>query len=254
MRSSIGWPLFFVHTEPPSLKKTVYLQQKQNADDMKHLSIWALAALLFFSGCASQGQRGSDAGMMLGAQVGGMLGGLLGDPHGRDYTGHLLGSIIGTVAGAAVGSALTAGSGAGGSDEAYDDDFAGTPRAEVEPVRRRSSSLSVRQIRFIDDSRDHTIDSGETCRLVFLVMNRGNHPLHNVTPVVEEVSGMKHLYISPTVSVERILPGEGIKYTATIRGGKRLKSGEAIFRVYALEGDGSSSSVKEFALPTHRVK
>ncbi|MBQ8360609.1 MAG: hypothetical protein IJX44_01510 [Bacteroidaceae bacterium] len=219
---------------------------------MRHIAVWAFAALLLFSGCTSQGMRGSDAGMMLGAQVGGMLGGLLGDPDGRNYTGHMLGSIIGTVTGAAIGSILTATPDEAGGDDGYDDDFAGTPRSEVEMVRRKSSRLSIRQIRFIDQGRDHTIDAGEDCRIVFLVMNRGDRPVRGVTPIVEEVSGMKHLHVSPTVSVERILPGEGIKYTATIRGGKRLKSGEAIFRVYALEGDGSSTSVKEFALPTRR--
>ena len=211
---------------------------------------YALAATLMLAACTSQNTPGTGVGTMLGAQVGGMLGGLMGNSDGRDYRGHLLGSIIGTVAGAAIGNALTT-----PHDEAeesgYDEGFVGVPRSEVEVIRK-SSNLVIRQIRFVDYGRDHAINSGESCRLIFEVMNKGNRPVRNVMPVVEEVSGMKKLYISPSVSVESIRPGEGIKYTANIRAGKRIKNGEAIFRVYAVEGNGATSAVKEFALPTVR--
>lgn len=174
----------------------------------------------------------------------------MGDPHGRDYTGHMLGSIIGTVTGAAIGNVLTSPDRASDEDD-YDDGFAGTSRSVIEPVRT-SSRLSVRKIRFVDADGDHVIERGENCQIIFLVVNKSERPVYNVTPVVEEVSGMKQLYISPTVSVERIMPGEGIKYTAHIRAGKRIKNGEAIFRVYALEGNDATSSVKEFSLPVQR--
>lgn len=216
---------------------------------MKRIGIICGALSLLLASC-SGGMQGNPTGVMLGAQVGGMIGGLAGDIHGRNYTGRMLGSIIGTITGAAVGNILTTPQ---GDEEEYSEDFPGTSRTEVD-FPHRPSRLSIRKIRFVDADGDHVIETGESCQLIFLVMNKGNAPIYNITPIVEEVSGMKHLYISPTVSVERILPGEGIKYTANIRAGKRIKTGEATFRIYALEGSGASSTVKEFSLQTRKVK
>ena len=50
-------------------------------------------------------------------------------------------------------------------------------------------------------------------------------------PSVAEISGMKHLHISPSILVEQILPGNGVKYTATVTAGKRIKTGTVTFRL-----------------------
>lgn len=221
---------------------------------MKRISVLLLSVVLLCTGCGPRGMQGNPSGVMLGAQLGGMIGGLAGSMGSHSYSGRMLGSIIGTVTGAAVGGVLTAPR-ADDADDDYDEGFKGQRRQVQQPVpAQRRSDLAIRQIRFMDANRDHVIESGEVCHLTFLVMNRSRRTVRNVTPVVEEVTGMKHLFISPTVSVERIPGGEGIKYTATIRAGKRLKSGEAVFRVYALEGNGASTPVKEFSLLTRRRK
>lgn len=48
--------------------------------------------------------------------------------------------------------------------------------------------------------------------------------------------------------------GNTIRYTATIRGGRRLKTGEAVFRVYTTESNGAMSRTHEFSLPTQKRK
>ena len=54
-------------------------------------------------------------------------------------------------------------------------------------------------------------------------MNEGRNPVYNVVPVVETVGKVKHLGISPSVMVEEILPGEGIRYTASIHAGEKIE-------------------------------
>ena len=92
------------------------------------------------------------------------------------------------------------------------------------------STEVAQDFRFIDDNRSHVIDAGENSKIIFEIMNEGRNPVYNVVPVVETVGKVKHLGISPSVMVEEILPGEGIRYTASIHAGEKLKDGEVTFR------------------------
>ena len=68
-----------------------------------------------------------------------------------------------------------------------------------------------------------------------------------------EVTGNRQIYVSPAARVEQIGPGKGIRYTAMIKGGNRLKNGEAVFHIEAMQGNGRfSSGVQEIAVPTRR--
>ena len=116
------------------------------------------------------------------------------------------------------------------------------------------SGLHVTNLRFIDENRNHTIDAEEDSKLVFDVVNDGDTPAYNVTPIIEEVTGMKHILISPAQQIAYMPVGNTIRYTATIRGGRRLKTGEAVFRVYTTESNGVMSRTHEFSLPTQKRK
>lgn len=84
--------------------------------------------------------------------------------------------------------------------------------------------MKLRKIRFIDDNRSHVIDAGENSKIIFEIMNEGRKPVYNVVPVVETVGkacgSIRHLSF---VMIEEILPGEGIRYTASIHAGERLE-------------------------------
>ena len=83
-------------------------------------------------------------------------------------------------------------------------------------------------------------------------MNEGNRTAFNAVPVVAEVTGMKHVYISPSVMIEQIAPREGVKYTASISAGERIKTGEVIFRIAVADENGEEYDWQEFSLPTQR--
>ena len=88
------------------------------------------------------------------------------------------------------------------------------PQHETYPAPSVFDNLRIRNIRFIDDSRDHVISSGEKSKVIFEIMNEGEQTIYNVVPMVTETTGMKRIYISPPVMVEQIAPHNGVKYTA----------------------------------------
>ena len=209
---------------------------------MKKLLLLLMVAVSM-SSCYTTSMKGSPAAVAVGSSIGGVLGSIVGDRAGG-WRGSQFGALVGTVAGAAIGNAVT------------------TPRQEKVVVEERypenaptepyyaPSGLRVTNIRFIDDNRNHTIDAGENCKLVFDIVNEGDVSAYNITPIVEEVSGMKHIGISPSAQISYLPQGDKVRYTATIAGGKRLKSGEAVFRVYTTESNGAVSVTQEFSLPT----
>ena len=210
-----------------------------------------LFSTALFSGCSPSGMQGSPAAVQAGAAIGGVLGSIVGDRAGG-YTGSQFGAMLGTVTGAAVGNAIT------------------TPRKETYPADEYSvtthpssqdgyassyepsSGLRIVNLRFIDDNRDHVIDAEENGKLVFDVVNEGDVPAYNVTPVVEEMSGMKHIRISPSARIAYMPVGDRIRYTATVCGGRKLKTGRAQFRVFATESNGAVTEAHEFGLPTRK--
>ena len=225
----------------------------------KQLTVFLLSVLLL-SGCAS-GRMGNPGAIVAGASIGGSLGGSIGGLIGDNnrgwrggYRGSAIGNIVGTIAGAAIGSALTAPRQEPIEDDAYVPKVreVRVQKYKKQPVRQPVSQLKLRRIRFIDDNRSHVIDAGENSKIIFEIMNEDRKPVYNVVPVVETVDKVKHIGISPSVMVEEILPGEGIRYTASIHAGNRLKDGEVTFRVAVADENGVICDSQEFTLPTQR--
>lgn len=222
------------------------------------------------SACSPYGMQGNPAAVQAGAAIGGVLGAIVGDRAGG-YNGSQFGALLGTVAGAAVGNAVTTPrEDSYEVEEYYIKSRPSAPRYGNYGRRENSSrydespyyedmppasSLQIVNLRFIDENRNHVIDAEEESKLVFDIVNNGDVPAYNVLPIIEEVSGMKHLVISPSTQIAYMPVGNRIRYTATIRGEKRLKEGQADFRVYATESNGAVTEVHEFSLPTQkRVK
>ena len=225
----------------------------------KQLTVFVRSVLLL-SGCAS-GRMGNPGAIVAGASIGGSLGGSIGGLIGDNnrgwrggYRGSAIGNIVGTIAGAAIGSALTAPRQEPIEDDAYVPEVreVRVQKYKKQPVRQPVSQLKLRRIRFIDDNRSHVIDAGENSKIIFEIMNEDRKPVYNVVPVVETVGKVKHIGISPSVMVEEILPGEGIRYTASIHAGNRLKDGEVTFRVAVADENGVICDSQEFTLPTQR--
>lgn len=210
---------------------------------MKKVIVMLLSALMLTS-CYTTRMGGSPAAVSAGASIGGVLGSIVGDRAGG-YGGSQFGALLGTVAGAAIGNAVTTPP----KEKVYrETEETNVPSGSYNAV----SGLQITNIRFIDDNRNQAIDAGESCKIIFEILNAGDVAAYNIVPVVEETSGMKHLQISPAAQVAYMDKDDRIRYTAVINAGKRLKSGEAVFRVYTSESNGAVSDIHEFSIPTHK--
>lgn len=113
--------------------------------------------------------------------------------------------------------------------------------------------LEVRNARFVDDNQDHKLSGDELSKVIFEIYNVSGSTVYDVQPMVVETTGNKRIYVSNSIHVERIVPGKGVRYTAMVKGGKKLKDGMACFRIYAVQGNGNVvSNVSEFNIATAR--
>lgn len=113
--------------------------------------------------------------------------------------------------------------------------------------------LEVRNARFVDDNQDHKLSGDELSKVIFEIYNVSGSTVYDVQPMVVETTGNKRIYVSNSIHVERIVPGKGVRYTAMVKGGKKLKDCTACFRIYAVQGNGNVvSNVSEFNIATAR--
>lgn len=127
-----------------------------------------------------------------------------------------------------------------GDDRLYDfegSDYTGNYSA-AQPKSKTPSESSVEQLagnykyvpnieiinaRFVDDNQDGVLSRNEVGKIIFEVMNHSDKTITDVQPSVLETSGNQHIYISPSVHIESIAPGKGVRYTAIVKADKRLK-------------------------------
>lgn len=125
---------------------------------------------------------------------------------------------------------------------------------EIKDVSVKSGyALDIRNARFVDGNQDNMLNPDELCKLIFEVYNTSAEPLSDVQPMVVETTGNRQISVSGTIHIENINPGKGIRYTAMIKAGKRLKGDSAVFRVYAVQGNNNPvSNVIELDIPVKR--
>lgn len=157
----------------------------------------------------------------------------------------------------------------GGDDRIYDftgSDYNGSYSAQ-EPtttVPEKSSvediagnleytpNLEIRNARFVDDNQDGLLSSNEVAKVIFEVYNRDSMTVYDVIPTVVETTENRHIYISPSIHIEKIAPGQGVRYTAVVKADGKLKNGTARFCASVLLGNKAISKVSEFNIPTRR--
>jgi len=126
--------------------------------------------------------------------------------------------------------------------------------AEMNAKYIYSSTLTVKNARLVDTNQDNAIAGGELSKVIFEVYNDGDTALYDVVPVVEEITGNKYIQISPSVHVECLAPGKGIRYTAMVQTNKKLKDGVAEFNIYVLQGGQKISNITQFKVKTQKKK
>lgn len=146
-----------------------------------------------------------------------------------------------------------------GSD--YTGDYSAQEPAEINPNQSSVEDLGdihfvplleIKNARFVDDNKDNAINRGEVCKLIFEIYNKGNKTLYDVVPTVAETTGNTHTFISPSIHIEQIAPGKGIRYTAIVQADKRLKNGNVKIHASVLQDGNIISKVIEFNIPTTR--
>lgn len=240
---------------------------------MKKSLIIGLCGVLVLSSCYSTAGTGAYVGGQFGHVIGSAVGGISGGRHGHDV-GSLIGTVGGAVAGAAVGAAVENaqrnkyekqsagryvdrvdsrdGSGfdpQGGGDDRIDFDGA----SSFSSFQPAAQPLLIRNVRLSDANDDMILTRNEECTVTFEIMNNSGKPLYNVQPTVMEVTGNKHVHISPNLVVDHIRPHKGVRYTATIKADGRLKDGMVKVRIGVSHHNGEiSSQTREMVITTRK--
>ena len=228
-------------------------------------------------GGLSGGPRGSDMGTIIGMAGGAVVGAVIGsqaDQAKADREAAYQQDRVERRSGSDYSNAPVTDnpeifdSNNGGDDRLYDfkgKDYTGDysaqqpttsmPSATVEELGARfsySPTLEIVNARFVDDNEDNCLNRNETCKVIFEIVNRGHEPVYDVVPTVVETTGNKHIFISPSIHVEKISPGSGVRYTAMVKADRKLKDGMARFCVSVIHEGKSISKVNEFNIPTKR--
>lgn len=232
---------------------------------MKKALIVVLSSALLLSGCNSAGEgayMGSQFGYVIGSALGGITGG---------WRGHDVGALVGTIGGAVAGAAI--GSAAEKSQERKveermearrtmnrNSDYGNYNGSNYDPQGRGDdrisfsldeSPLELRNATITEAHRDGVLARGEECTVRFEIYNTSDFPVFDVRPIVEDVTGNKHVKISPNLLIESIGPRQGVRYTATILADSRLKDGEIMVMVGVAQGNRQiDSQTRQFKVPT----
>lgn len=260
---------------------------------MKKFLVISISAMLILSSCGTYAGSGAATGGYFGSIIGSAIGGITGGWRGSDIgqlIGMAGGAMVGAAIGAAADEAEqqkyaeykeqrqeriremqrrndTQQPQYGSDDSGFDSSNSGDDRlfgfdehfSSVDDVNApatmeiRFIPLEIRNPRLMDASRDGILMRGEEARMVFEVFNNSERTAYRVLPTVVEVTGNKHIHVSENVMVESIMPGRGIRYTATIKADNRLRDGDAIIRIGVMQANKEiPSQTREFKIKTSR--
>ena len=107
--------------------------------------------------------------------------------------------------------------------------------------RADAERLDIKNVSFTDANGDGILEADEEGKMVFEIYNHSDLPVFSIIPTVKEAEDNRHIQISPSILVEQIGPGSGIRYTASVKADRRIKDGEARLLVSA-EHDGKPVS------------
>ncbi|WP_337632724.1 hypothetical protein [Prevotella sp.] len=127
--------------------------------------------------------------------------------------------------------------------------------SRVEPITSgvpATGKLTIKNVRFTDTDGDGRLNGGEIGRVVFEIYNNTQSPIYNFMPTVVEADANKRIYISPSVRVENIIPGQGLRYTATVKADRRIKDGQIRLMVSAQKDGRPISYITVVKVDTQR--
>ena len=123
---------------------------------------------------------------------------------------------------------------------------------ETEEASQPQQNLELRNVVFSDSSHDGTLSGNETGTVVFELFNHSGAAVTDVVPTVQAEKKNSGIYISPSIRVESIAPGRGIRYTATVKADRRIKDGTVKLYVSAMKNGSHMSNTTVVDIPTRR--
>ena len=232
---------------------------------MRKFFVYAAIAALLVSSCGTHQGTGAHVGAQFGSILGSAIGGI-----SNGHRGSNIGTIVGMVGGAVVGGAIGAAADKKEKQEVRDRYHEVMERKAQEQRRQLDydaydsgfdatmsglsymPAIEIRNARIVDQDQNRAISRGEVCKVIFEIYNHGHKPLYDLQPTVVEATGNKHIHISPNMHVERVDPGQGIRYTAMLKADNRLKNGMVRICVSVLQGNRAISEICEFNVPTQK--
>lgn len=137
------------------------------------------------------------------------------------------------------------------SGEVFDPTNSGDDRIAFDmPV---SEPIVIRRAELTDANGDGVLKRGEECTVRFEIMNNSDKTVYDICPMVDDITGNKHVHVSQNLRIESIAPHQGVRYSATILADNRLKDGEVNIRVGVMQGNKEiTSQTREFRLVTRK--
>lgn len=239
---------------------------------MKKIITYLFIFSLVVSGCGTHAAQGAYTGSQIGTVLGSAIGGISNGWRGRDV-GTVVGMVGGAVVGGAIGSAYDNAGKKKPKTRSYDDDYDYRDNSDYEDVyrqpsytqrhtERRNDNTSLTRysqkaelcnIMFYDADDNGIISGSENAEIEFEIRNISRGSIYDVTPVIEEISGKKHISISPSIIIASIGEGRTMRYTAYIKAGRKIKDGQATFRISVYDGNKTLIAPRtEFEVETRR--
>lgn len=213
----------------------------------------------FFCGCATTTSR-QATGTMVGMQLGSVIGGAVGSMSSHSPRGHFFGTAVGAVTGAAIGNAMNAPkrqhndvADAQGEYSSRKAAKQAARRAEIEhavAAASQSSSVQVANVVFWGDAGGNRLTADGYARLSFDIINNGGSALRYIYPLVQ--CDNKRIEISSMTAIENLASGDGVRYTVTLHGDSRLKTGNATLAISLAVGDGDYCLMHKLRILTEK--
>jgi hypothetical protein len=122
----------------------------------------------------------------------------------------------------------------------------------IASVPSHGAKLVISNVVYNDQNDDNVLKAGEVNKISFDLKNMSSQTIYNVQPQVLETTGNRHVLVSPSILVESIAPGSGIRYTATVVGDRSLRKGMVCFEIRATAANGVSAAPESIELTTSR--
>ena len=119
-------------------------------------------------------------------------------------------------------------------------------------ITKETPQIEVSNLVFTDNNGNNILSRGEEGQIAFEIHNRGTQPISNLYPTITEATNSNRFRISPTTRIDVLMPGETVRYTATIVADRKVKTGEYSFAIAILKDNRSIARVTELRLKTQK--